>query len=169
MHFHQFLLLLCVHRYSMFYEHGCSSCPFLLLQGTTVVVSTTRTYSDFTPEATFDIKVRLLWYFTLVAHFHILAPASPQDIICASPPVEMWRPQIGGGPTHAGGSDPWGGSTVLQNHADHEAHGAEGRPALQAEDHPGILSLIRRPGGVQFLIPLKEDLLRHRSVSLVGV
>lgn len=52
----------------------------------------------------------------------------------------------GGGASAAGAADPGAGPAVLPPHADGEAHGAQSRPAVQAEDHQRLLPPVRRPG-----------------------
>lgn len=54
----------------------------------------------------------------------------------------------GGGPSGEGGADAGGGPAVLPRDADGAAHGAEGGPAVQAEDHPRLLPPVRRTGEV---------------------
>ena len=52
----------------------------------------------------------------------------------------------GGGSPGEGGADPGAGAAVLPHHADCETHGAQSRPAVQAEDHQRLLSPVRRTG-----------------------
>lgn len=52
----------------------------------------------------------------------------------------------GGGASCEGGADAGAGPAVLPHHADGETDGAQSGPALQAEDHPGLLSPLRWTG-----------------------
>ena len=58
----------------------------------------------------------------------------------------MRRAPPGGGSSSEGGADAGAGSAVLPHHADRQAHGAEGRSAVQAEDHQRLLPPVRRTG-----------------------
>lgn len=61
--------------------------------------------------------------------------------------VEMRCAPAAGGPPGGGGADPGPRPAVLPRDADRAAHGAQSRPAVQAEDHQRLLPPVRRTGG----------------------
>lgn len=65
----------------------------------------------------------------------------------------------GGGASGEGGANEGAGPPVVQNHADGETHGAESRSAVQAEDHQGLLSPVRRAGEDAFRSSYCEGIL----------
>lgn len=75
----------------------------------------------------------------------------------------MRRAPAGGGASCEGGANAGAGPAVLPHHADGAAHGAESRPALQAEDHPGFLPPLRWTG-TSDSVPL-----RTKTVTFVTV
>lgn len=54
----------------------------------------------------------------------------------------VWPPSPGRRPCYHCGADTRGGAPLLQDNADHTAHGAEVGPAVQAENYSWLLSLI---------------------------
>lgn len=77
-----------------------------------------RSFADFTPQATFDIKVRKTKDKDGKPDGSLLTTFS-----C---PVEMRAAPPGGGSSGEGGADPGAGPAVLPPHADGAPHGAEG-------------------------------------------
>lgn len=58
----------------------------------------------------------------------------------------MWPSSLEGRPFGADGAHQREWTPVLPQYADNETHGAEGRSAVQAEDHMRILSSLWWPG-----------------------
>lgn len=133
-------------------DHSCQSiyvlkCFFIvlllhstLLQGSRVVVSA-RSFADFTPQASFDIKVKLAY----------LLKACPKKLFSINMVqiVEVWPSSLGQRAFGADGAHQRGWTQILPYYADHETHGAEGRSALQAKDHTRLLSPVWWPGNTK--------------------
>lgn len=71
----------------------------------------------------------------------------------------------GGGASAAGAADPGAGPAVLPPHADSETHGAQSRPAVQAEDHQGLLPPVRRTGKEEVVVVVEEKEEERRAMG----
>lgn len=107
-----------------------------VLQGARVVVS--RSFTDFTPQVTFDIKVG-----------DISNPSGKEGFSTGRDPsllAEVRLAPFRGWPPGEGGAYTGAGPPLLPGHADDPTYGAQSWSAVQAEDHQRLLSPVWRAG-----------------------